>query len=83
MNGCCRCSGKPLPAGENIEVVQGDILKLPLDRLLEENSPDRRHSHAGGSVRESAVLYHSPIIMLLLESRLPFTSLTVMVQGGG
>ena len=70
-----------LAGRENIEVVQGDILKLPLDRLLEEKFTRPDGTRMPVAVCANLPYYiTSPIIMLLLESRLPFTSLTVMVQ---
>lgn len=60
----------------NIEVIFGDALKLDLGKILKENFPS-------GKVSVCANLPYyitSPIIMSLLESRLPFSSLTVMVQ---
>ncbi len=61
---------------DNVEIVSGDCLKLDLHRLLAEKFGDR-------PVAVCANLPYyitSPIIMCLLESRLPVTSITVMVQ---
>lgn len=61
---------------ENVTVVNGDILKLDLRELLEREFP-------GMPVSVCANLPYyitSPVIMRLLEERLPVTSLTVMVQ---
>lgn len=60
----------------NVEVVQGDILKLDLGALIEEKFP-------GQEVCVCANLPYyitSPVIMHLLESGLPIRSVTVMVQ---
>ena len=61
---------------DNVTVVQGDILTLDLPGLLE--------THFGGiPVYVCANLPYyitSPIVMRLVESRLPFVSITVMVQ---
>lgn len=68
--------GETLVDFENVEVVQGDILKLDLPRLIEEK-------FAGLRVVVCANLPYyitSPVIMLLLESRLPLETITVMVQ---
>lgn len=61
---------------QNVCVVQGDVLRLDLHRLLAEQFPGRR-------VQVCANLPYyitSPIIMALLESRLSVESITVMVQ---
>ncbi|NLX92299.1 MAG: 16S rRNA (adenine(1518)-N(6)/adenine(1519)-N(6))-dimethyltransferase RsmA [Clostridiales bacterium] len=68
--------GETLADFDNVEVVQGDILKLDLPRLIEEK-------FAGLRVVVCANLPYyitSPVIMLLLESRLPLEMITVMVQ---
>lgn len=60
----------------NVSVVHGDILKLNLPMLLEQH-------FSGMDVVVCANLPYyitSPILMALLESRLPFRSVTVMVQ---
>ena len=60
----------------NVEIVQGDILKLDLHRLIEEKL-------SGGPVCVCANLPYyitSPAIMALLEGGLPLTAVTVMVQ---
>lgn len=65
-----------LAGRDNVTVVQGDCLKLDLHRLLAEQFGDR-------PVAVCANLPYyitSPIIMNLLESRLPVTNITVMVQ---
>ena len=56
--------------------INEDVLKVDLHKLIgEEFAGD-----AGGSLRKSAYYITSPIIMSLLEARLPIVSLTVMVQ---
>lgn len=60
----------------NVEVIFADAMKLDLKALIEEK-------FAGRKVSVCANLPYyitSPIIMQLLESRLPITSITVMVQ---
>lgn len=60
----------------NVEVVEGDILKLDLAELINEK-------FGGREVCVCANLPYyitSPVIMRLLESNLPIKSLTVMVQ---
>ena len=60
----------------NAEVIFGDVMKTDLKKIIETRFP-------GGRVSVCANLPYyitSPIIMMLLESRLPVTSVTVMVQ---
>lgn len=60
----------------NVEIVQGDVLKLDLHALIQEK-------FGGGPVCVCANLPYyitSPVIMGLLESGLPLRSLTVLVQ---
>ncbi len=61
---------------ENVAVVHGDALKLDLHALLSERFGDRPVSVCAN------LPYYitSPLIMALLESRLPIDALTVMVQ---
>lgn len=61
---------------DNIEIVNDDILKIDLHKLIEEK-------FSGMRVIVCANLPYyitSPVIMLLLESKLPIDSVTVMVQ---
>jgi len=63
-------------ATENVTVVQGDILALDLPALLDEHL-------SGMDVYVCANLPYyitSPVVMHLLESRLPFKAITLMVQ---
>ncbi len=61
---------------ENVEIVQGDCMKLDLAALLRE-----RFGAMPVSVCANLPYYiTSPILMNLLESRLPVESITVMVQ---
>ncbi|MBR3768786.1 MAG: 16S rRNA (adenine(1518)-N(6)/adenine(1519)-N(6))-dimethyltransferase RsmA [Clostridia bacterium] len=60
----------------NVEVINADVLKTDLFKLIEDN-------FNGKSVNVCANLPYyitSPILMYLLESRLPVESITVMVQ---
>lgn len=62
---------------DNIEVINADVMKTDLKKLIEQSFSDC------GEICVCANLPYyitSPIIMLLLESRLPFKSITVMVQ---
>lgn len=61
---------------DNVEIVPGDVMKLDLAALLQEKFD-------GMPVHVCANLPYyitSPILMLLLESRLPVKDITVMVQ---
>lgn len=61
----------------NVEVIFGDAMKLDLEEIIKEHFADCE------SVSVCANLPYyitSPIIMMLLEKRLPITSITVMVQ---
>jgi len=63
-------------SGENLTVVQGDILRLDLTEIL---SP----LLDGGCVKVVANLPYyitTPVILSLLESSLPISSITVMIQ---
>lgn len=68
--------GETLSECDNVTVVHGDALKLDLHALIREKFGDRRVSVCAN------LPYYitSPLIMALLESRLPIDSLTVMVQ---
>ena len=59
-----------------VKIVNADVMKLDLRRMIEEE-------FGGGQVAVCANLPYyitSPVIMRLLEERLPITSITVMVQ---
>ena len=61
--------------GQNITILQGDILRLNLPEIL---AP-----HANRTIKVVANLPYyitTPVIFYLLESGLPFESITVMVQ---
>ena len=68
---------KTLAKHENIKVIFGDAMKLPLDEIIK--------TEFSGCERVCVCAnlpYYitSPIIMMLLESRLPLDKITVMVQ---
>ncbi len=61
---------------DNVKILNADVMKLDLRRMIKEEFP-------GGEVAVCANLPYyitSPVIMRLLEERLPVTSITVMVQ---
>ncbi len=61
---------------DNVEVIFGDCMKLDLAAIIEERFKGKKVSICAN------LPYYitSPIIMMLLENRLPITSVTVMVQ---
>ena len=68
--------GETLVDCGNVKIVNADVMKLDLRRMIEEE-------FGGGQVAVCANLPYyitSPVIMRLLEERLPITSITVMVQ---
>ena len=68
---------KTLAEFDNVKVVHSDVLKVDLKALFEENFSDV------SEVRVCANLPYyitTPILMYLLESGIPFRSITVMVQ---
>lgn len=61
---------------ENVSVIEGDVLKLPLAEIL-------KTEFNGMEIVAAANLPYyitSPIVMKLLEEKLPLKSITVMVQ---
>ena len=65
-----------LAAEDNVQIIQGDVMKLDLAALIREQFPGMR------VVVCANLPYYitSPILMLLLESRLPVEAVTVLVQ---
>lgn len=67
---------KTLADCQNVEIISGDVMKIDLHKLIEEKFP-------GMEVVVCANLPYyitSPVIMRLLEEKLPIKALTVMVQ---
>ena len=61
---------------ENIEIIYGDILKIDLQKIINENS-----NYKNVKVVANLPYYiTTPIIMRLLEERLNIKSITIMVQ---
>lgn len=68
--------GETLSEFDNVEIINQDVMKADLKGIIEEKCK-------GMDIAVCANLPYyitSPIIMLLLESRLPIKSITVMVQ---
>lgn len=68
--------GETLAGFDNIKVIQADVLKIDLDALLRQEFPNME------VVICANLPYYitSPIVMRLLETRLPVKAITVMVQ---
>lgn len=67
--------GELLADYDNIEIINEDILKVDINELIER--------HQGMNVKMAANLPYNittPIIMNILEKRIPMESLTVMIQ---
>lgn len=61
----------------NVKIIFGDAMKLDLKKIIEDNFSDCKRV----SVCANLPYYiTSPIVMMLLESRLPIDNITVMVQ---
>jgi len=61
----------------NVEIIWGDVLKLDLKRLFAEKFPENAEIICCANL---PYYITSPVIMRLLEERLPLKSITVMVQ---
>ena len=62
---------------ENIEVIYGDCLKLDLKKIIEEHFSDCERVAVCANL---PYYITSPIVMMLLESKLHIDSITVLVQ---
>ena len=62
---------------ENVEIIYGDVLKTDLKALITEKFSDCERVAVCANL---PYYITSPIVMTLLESRLPIDSITVMVQ---
>ncbi|MBP3436476.1 MAG: 16S rRNA (adenine(1518)-N(6)/adenine(1519)-N(6))-dimethyltransferase RsmA [Clostridia bacterium] len=68
--------GKTLADFDNIKVIEADILKTDLKKLIAEEAAGRE-----ASVCANLPYYiTTPVLMYLVESGVPFRSITVMVQ---
>lgn len=68
---------KTLADFENVKVIFGDAMKLDLRQIIEENFSDCENVTVCANL---PYYITSPIIMMLLESKLPIKSITVMIQ---
>lgn len=62
---------------DNVEVIFGDAMKLDLKQIIAEHFPDCEKVCVCANL---PYYITSPIVMMLLEQRLPIDSITVMVQ---
>ena len=62
---------------DNVEIIFGDAMKLDLEGLIKEKFSDCKKVAVCANL---PYYITSPIIMMLLESRLPINNITVMVQ---
>ena len=69
--------GDTLEDFPNVEVINGDVMKTDLERLFAVSFGDCKNIHV---IANLPYYITSPIIMMLLESRLPIKAITVMVQ---
>ena len=69
--------GDTLEDFPNAEVINADVMKTDLERLFAESFSDCENIHV---IANLPYYITSPIIMILLESRLPVKAITVMVQ---
>lgn len=65
-----------LSAYDNVEVINSDVMKTDIDRLI----ADMGENHNVKVVANLPYYITTPIIMHLLEDKLPISSITVMVQ---
>lgn len=63
---------------DNFEVINGDVLKVDLNKLIEENKNEKLKN--AKIVANLPYYITTPIIMKLLEDKLDIESITVMVQ---
>ena len=68
---------KTLADYKNIKVIFGDAMKLDLKEIIKENFADCERVAVCANL---PYYITSPVIMMLLESRLPIDNITVMVQ---
>ena len=62
---------------DNVEVIFGDAMKLDLEKIINERFSDCERVCVCANL---PYYITSPIVMMLLESKLPIESITVMVQ---
>lgn len=68
---------KTLADFDNVTVISGDIMKTDIDAIVKEHFADCNEIAVCANL---PYYITSPVLMKLLESRIPFKSITVMVQ---
>lgn len=68
---------KTLADYDNLKIIFGDAMKLNLREIIDENFKDCKRVTVCANL---PYYITSPIIMMLLESKLPIESITVMIQ---
>ncbi len=68
---------KTLDGCDNVEVIFGDAMKLDLENIIKEKFSDCKKVAVCANL---PYYITSPVIMMLLESKLPIDNITVMVQ---
>lgn len=64
----------------NLRLINDDVLKVDLEELIKEEMKEEAHSKKVKVVANLPYYITTPIIMMLLEKRLPIETITVMVQ---
>ena len=64
----------------NLTLINNDVLKVDLHALIKEEMKDEAHGKKIKVVANLPYYITTPIIMMLLEKRLPVETITVMVQ---
>jgi 16S rRNA (adenine1518-N6/adenine1519-N6)-dimethyltransferase len=66
---------------DNIEIINNDVLKTDLNKLLEQNQEINGQKISGVKIIGNLPYYiTTPIIMKILEDRVPVDSITIMLQ---
>ena len=68
---------RTLEGCDNVKIIWGDVLKVDLKKIIAEEFSG---CHTVNICANLPYYITSPVIMMLLESRLPINSITVMVQ---
>lgn len=69
-----------LGAYDNVTIIHQDILKVDLHQLVEEHLADRQKYKSFKVVANLPYYITTPIIMNLLEKKIPLDNITIMVQ---
>lgn len=69
-----------LAAHDNVEVIQGDVLKIPLRRIIENAMKERLSLKRVHVIGNLPYYITTPILMKLLEEEVPVSHIIVMMQ---